>query len=324
MKLFILLLIIITSALAGRRFGSDLIILGEKNSTIDKQLLLGDQFIFKTSSDTDELTLSVNSGSDFSPLLTASTGGGGGGNGLIESVPGSTVDNSVTVWTGSTGDSLDTTPVIFSDLGDVTGVASLTMTGSLTIGTASPVSLFEDGEGNIICQNDNGTRTTLCSAGGGGGGGGGSFAYCSIRLAGWNGYGSASAPFFSSTMVKLNTLVYNNCPSGDVSENHNDGYGHRFVINTPGQYAFTCGMSYTTEELSGITLNSSSNGEGNTPFQSVVSETKLCSNNHSGSDGFVGCTAVRTLEAGDVVTCQSDGTPNLQGNNDFFYVERLR
>lgn len=324
MKLFILLLIIITSALAGRRFGSDLIILGEKNSTIDKQLLLGDQFIFKTSSDTDELTLSVNSGSDFSPLLTASTGGGGGGNGLIESVPGSTVDNSVTIWTGSTGDSLDTTPVIFSDLGDVTGVASLTMTGSLTIGTASPVSLFEDGEGNIICQNDNGTRTTLCSAGGGGGG---SFAYCSIRFAGWNGYGSGAPPFLSGNIIQFSTVVYNNCASGDVTADNNGGtggYGARFVINTPGQYGFTCGVSYTTEELSGITINSADTGEGNTAFQSTQSETKLCSANHSGSDGFNGCTAVRTLEAGDVITCQGDGNSNLFFGNDFFYVERLR
>lgn len=61
---------------------------------------------------------------------------GGSGTGVPVSGPGSSTDNAVARWNGTTGDLLENSVVIISDLGVITGVTGITVTGPTTMNGA--------------------------------------------------------------------------------------------------------------------------------------------------------------------------------------------
>lgn len=316
MKYLLILNILILNAFSALRIGTDKVEIGQEGSQYEKTLKLGDQFHLLTSSTTGEVLLSVNSGADFSPLLTASTGGGGGGSGIITGTASPSTDRAVVIWDGTSGASLTQSDVLIDAAGNISGVASLTMSASLTIGTASSY-LYVDSNSNLKCSGDAGTNTTtIC--GPDAVGGGGADVLCYIRMDDANGY-AASYLY----LRRFGTLTTSNCPSGGVTLIDDVTNGSIFVINTDGLYFIHCSDSLTGSEGMGLVLNTRSNGYGTTDYAQVPVQHQLGGGTQQGINASVGASVIRRFTAGDEINCHNTQRSTILTTNTFFYIEQI-
>lgn len=316
-KIIITFLVLIPLVIIGAtKIGDDSVIFSKYGSDTDKELRFGSQFRVKTSSDTSELLLSVDSGSNYYALLTASTGGGGG-SGLITSTASPSTDRAAVVWDGTSGNQLTETSVLIDLLNGVTGVGSLTLSSSVTLGSNSYI--YADGNGNVRCSADSGTNTNyLCGVDTPSITGATSVSPCQIKLTGANGSVGA-VKYFATTTV-------NSCGSGAVTFVSNGSVGSVLTINTEGIYYISCGIAAATTAGFGLVRDSYSNSLNNTFFLNLNNTYKLGSSHVNGTYGMDTADAIVRLPASTEITCQiSSGMADVGSSTHFFlFIEHIR